>query len=862
VRKRFHVRSRDAPFRYRTGPVHAGAPVAGGRLFAGLLARALRLRAGNRPARPSGGTMDALRQDLRFALRGLARSPGFTAAAVLTLALGIGANTAVFSVVDAVLLDPLALPGEDELFTVWEDHTARGGPAQEWTGRAVFDAWRDGAEGLAGLTAVTGWGPALSGGDRPEALSGALVSHEYFRVLGAEPVLGRGFLAEEETPGQDRVLVLSHGLWERRFGADPGLVGSSLTVNGALYAVVGVAPEGFRPPVIPDAEVWAPLDFEPVEGDWGNYYLRVIGRLAPGVGAEAGRAELDRIMERLGGEHPADLRDVRIALEPLRRTVAGDTRTPLLALLGAVALVLLVACANVANLVIARAFGRERELAVRTALGAGRRRLVHQLVTESLVLAAFGGGLGLLVGLMGMELLTAFAPPGTPRLEEVGFDASVFAFALGATLLTGLLFGLVPALVVSRTPLTVALHEGGRGGSSAGRARLRSGLVVAELALGLALLVGAGLLIRTLGSLQRVDPGFRTAGVASGRVIFPTAQYPEPERVAALLDEILARLESAPGVEAAGAVSVMPLSGGQTDVSYGVEGRLPPEGEEPAADYRVATPDYFEALEIPLLRGRLPRPGDDTRAPLVAVVSEELVRRAFPGEDPVGRRIRVGGVRDPETPWRTIVGVVGGVRDNALGRAPDPEIYLPMAQQPSRVMRLVARSAAGAEVAADALRRAVEQVDRTLPVSQLASVEETVRDTLAPERFVTGLLAAFAGVALALAAVGLYGVMAYAVGQRTREIGVRMALGARPREVLALVLGQGAALLAGGLVAGALAAWGLSRLLRGLLYGVEPTDPVTFAATAVLLAATALAACFFPARRAARVDPSVALRGE
>jgi putative ABC transport system permease protein len=580
------------------------------------------------------------------------------------------------------------------------------------------------------------------------------------------------------------------------------------------------------------------------------------------VGDEAGRAELDRIMERLGREQPADLREVRIALEPLRRTVAGDSRTPLLALLGAVALVLLVACTNVANLVLARAFGRDRELAVRTALGAGRRRLARQLVTESLVLAAFGGGLGLLLGSIGTDLLTVFAPPGTPRLEEVGFDASVFAFALGATLLTGLLFGLVPALLVSRTPLTVALHEGGRGGSSAGRARLRSGLVVAELALGLALLVGAGLLIRTLGSLQRVDPGFRTAGVASGRVIFPTAQYAEPERVAALLDEIVARIEAVPGVEAAGAVSVLPLSGSQSDVSYGVEGRMPPVGEEAAADLRVATPGYFEALEIPLLRGRLPRPGDDAQAPRVAVVSEELARRAFPDEDAVGRRMRVGGVRDPESPWWTVVGVVGGVRDNTLARVPDPEIYLPMAQQPSRVMRLVARSAAGAEVAADALRRAVEEVDRTLPVAQLGSVEETVRATLAPERFVTGLLAAFAGVALALAAVGLYGVMAYSVGQRTREIGVRMALGARPREVLALVLGQGAALLAGGLLAGGLAAWGLSRFLRGLLYGVEPYDPATFAATAALLGATALAASYLPARRAARVDPSVALRGE
>ncbi|HEX6199167.1 MAG TPA: ABC transporter permease [Thermoanaerobaculia bacterium] len=806
--------------------------------------------------------MDTLRQDLRYALRTLAASPAFTAAAVLTLALGIGANTAVFSVVDAVLLDPLDLPGEDRLFTVWEDLSARGGPETEWTGRAVFDAWRDGAEGFEGLTAVTGWAPALSGGDRPEVLDGALVSHEYFRVLGTEPVLGRGFLAEEETPGKDRVLVLSHGLWERRFGADPAVVGSEVTVNGAAYTVVGIAPEWLRPPIVQDAELWSPLDFEPVEGDWGNYYLRVIGRLAPAVGAAAANAELEGIMARLGAEHPADLRDAGITLEPLRRTVVDDARTPLLALLGAVVLVLLVACTNVANLVLARAFGRDRELAVRTALGAGRRRLVGQLVTESLLLAAVGGAVGLAFGWVGMELLRSFAPAATPRLDEVALDGTVFAFTAAATALTGLLFGLVPAFLASRTPVTVALHEGGRGGSSAGRARVRAGLVVAELALGLALLVGAGLLIRTLGALHGVDPGFRAEGVVAGRLIFPSAVYPEAERAAAFVAETVARLEAEPGVEAAGAVSVLPLSGGQTDVSYGVEGRIPPEGEEPAADYRVATPGYFDALGIPLARGRLFRPGDDAQAPLVAVVSEELARRAFPGEDPVGRRIKVGGVRNAETPWRTVVGVVGGVRDNALAREPDPEIYLPLAQQPTRAMQVVARTATGGEGAAETLRRVVHGIDRAQPVSQVALLADRVHDSLAPQRFVTGLLAAFAGLALVLAAVGLYGVMAYAVGRRTREIGVRTALGARRGDVLALVLRQGAGLIVLGLALGALLAWGLARALAGLLYGVAPGDPVTFAGMAALLAVAALAATWLPARRAARLDPTEALRAE
>lgn len=806
--------------------------------------------------------MDHLLQDLRYALRTLAASPAFTAAAVLTLALGIGANTAVFSVVDAVLLDSLDLPEEDRLFTVWEDLSARGGPETEWTGRAVFDAWRDGAEGFEGLTAVTGWAPALSGGDRPEVLDGALVSHEYFRVLGAEPVLGRGFLAEEETPGKDRVLVLSHGLWERRFGADPGVVGSEVTVNGAAYTVVGIAPEWLRPPILQDAELWSPLDFEPTESDWGNYYLRVIGRLAPAVGAEAATAELEGIMARLGAAHPADLRDVGITLVPLRRTVVDDARTPLLALLGAVVLVLLVACTNVANLVLARAFGRDRELAVRTALGAGRGRLVGQLVTESLLLAAVGGVVGLGLGWWGMELLRSFAPAATPRLDEVALDGTVFAFTAAATAVTGLLFGLVPALLVSRTPVSVSLHEGGRGGSSAGRARVRAGLVVAELALGLALLVGAGLLIRTLGALRAVDPGFEAEGVVAGRLIFPSAVYPEVERAAAFVAETVARLEAEPGVEAAGAVSVLPLSGGQTDVSYVAEGRIPPEGDEPAADFRIATPGYFDAMGIPLVRGRLFRPGDDAQAPPVVLISEELARRAFPGEDPVGRRIKVGGVRDPESPWRTVAGVVGGVRDNALAREPDPEIYLPLAQQPTRAMQVVARTATGGEGAAETLRRVVHGIDRAQPVSQVALLADRVHDSLAPQRFVTGLLAAFAGLALVLAAVGLYGVMAYAVGRRTREIGVRTALGARRGDVLALVLRQGAGLIVLGLALGALLAWGLARALAGLLYGVAPGDPVTFAGMAALLAVAALAATWLPARRAARLDPTEALRAE
>jgi putative ABC transport system permease protein len=805
--------------------------------------------------------MSHLAQDLRYAFRTLAKSPGFTAAAVLTLALGIGANTAVFSVVNAVLLHPLAFPQEDRLVTVWEDLSARGGAAADWTGRSVFQEWRR-TEAFSGLTVTAGWAAAVTDGDRPEMIPGARVSPSYFTVLGVDPAPGRGFLPDEETPGKDHVVVLSRGLWEQRYGAEPSVVGSTLELNGTPYRVVGIAPEGFRPPIESDAQLWSPLDVDPADPDWGNYYLRVIGRLAPGVGVEAAEAQLEAVMDRLGEEHPADLRGVGVALEPLRATVAGDSRTPLLVLLGAVLLVLLVACANVANLVLARAFARDRELAVRTALGAGRRRLVAQLVTESLALAAVGGALGLVAGLWGMEVLKAYAPAGTPRLDEVGLDGSVFLFVLAATAITGLLFGLVPGWLVSRSPVATALHEGGRTGSSAGRARLRAGLVVAELALGLALLVGAGLLVRSLVALHAVSPGFEPAGVASGRLLFPSARFPEGSQAAAFVDRAIERLESAPEVASAGAVSVLPLSGSQIDVSYVVEGRVPPPGEEPAADYRAATPTYFETLGIPVVRGRSLGPGDDADAPLVAVVSEELARRAFPDEDPVGRRIKVGGVRDPESPWITVVGVVGGVRDNALNRTPDPEIYLPAAQRPSRVMRLVVRAERPGVELAETLRGAVAALDSSQPVAEVVDLETLVRDSLAPQRFVTGLLAAFAAMALLLAGVGIYGVMSYVVGRRTHEIGVRMALGARPREVLALVLRQGALLVALGLGLGAIAAWGVGRGIAGLLYGVEPGDPATFAAVAGLLALCSLAATLLPALRASRTDPVEALRSE
>ncbi|MGD2115506.1 MAG: ABC transporter permease, partial [Acidobacteriota bacterium] len=788
--------------------------------------------------------MDRLRQDLRHAVRSLSRSPGFTAAAVLTLALGIGATTAIFGVVDAVLLKPFGLPDEDRLVTVWQDESAGGGPVKEWTGRSVFAAWRDGAgpDGAGSfdaLSVVTDWRPDVTIGDRPETLSGAAVSSDYFDVVGVRPARGRGFLPEEDVEGNDRVLVLSHALWQRRFRGDPGLIGRALTVGGEPYTVVGIMPEGFRGPLEPQAELWTVLATRGVREDWGSYYLRTAGRLAPETSTGAAEASLERVMDRLGATHPADYAETGVTLEPLRETVIGPARTPLVAVFGAVLFVLLIACVNVANLMLVRAGDRERELAVRTALGAGRGTLVRQLLVESLVLAAGGGAVGLLVGAWGIDLIRLSIPPVMPRIEGLGLDGSVLFFVLGVTLGTGVLFGLAPALLVSRSRITAGLHQGGRSGGG-GRSRLRSVLVVAEVALGLALLVGAGLLIRSFDALTRVDPGFRPDGVLSARMTFPSARFPERQRVAGFVDEVVDRLEARPEVTSAGAVSVMPLSGNQHDVSFAVEGRIPEPGREPATDYRVATPGYFRTLGIPLVRGRLFAESDDGGATRVALINERFAERYFPGEDPIGRRVRIGNVRSDDSPWWTVVGIVGSVRDNALDRAPDAEAYVPAAQRASRAMTLVVRSGRPPETLAEPLRAAVHAVDPEQAVSGVVPVRELVSSSLAPARFLAGLLGAFAVLALVLAAVGIYGVMAYSVGRRTREIGVRMALGARPGDVLALVLRQGALLAGLGLALGLFLAYSLTRSLGSLLFEISPHDPATFGGVALVLAAATL----------------------
>jgi putative ABC transport system permease protein len=571
---------------------------------------------------------------------------------------------------------------------------------------------------------------------------------------------------------------------------------------------------------------------------------------------------MDRVAAGIAEANPLDYKDVGALLVPLLDTVAGPVRTPLMVLLGAVGLILLIACANVANLLLARASARERELAVRGALGAGRLRLARQLLTESVVLALAGGALGLLLGVWGTELLVRFSPPGLPRASEIGLHSGVLLFALGISIGTGLLFGMAPALSLSGRSFGKALREGGRGSSSGAGNRLRNGLVVVQLAMGVSVLAAAGLLLKSFAELRAVDPGFRVENALSGRLLFSSADYPERSEIVVRLGEIEERLAGLPGVQSVGAVTVLPLSGTVHDVSFGIEARMPEPGEEPAADERTATPGFFEAMDIPLIAGRLFGSTDRQETPRVAIVSESMVKQHFPDEDPIGQRIKVGGVRNPESPWWTIVGVVGSVRSRALNRVPEPEIYMPASQRPPRGLSLIVRTDGDPDALIPAFREAVWSVDGNMPVSQLASLEDVFGASLATQRFLAWLLGAFAALALLLGSVGIYGVMAYMVSRRTREIGIRMALGARPGDVLKAIMNRGVALTAAGLALGLAGALAASRALASLLFEVSPTDPPTLAAVAILLAAAALFACYWPARRATRVDPMVTLRYE
>jgi putative ABC transport system permease protein len=788
----------------------------------------------------------------------LIRNPAFTLVAALTLALGIGANAAIFSVMNAVLLRRLPYPEPERLVMLWQDLRAQGGPADEWATPGNFFDWVAQRDVFESLATIAGWGPSLTSGAGPEQLSGAQVSHEYFAVLGIPPLLGRGFLPEEDRPQVPRVTVLSHALWQQRFGGDPGIVGRPIMLSGEPHTVVGVMPPGFRPMVLEAAELWRPLRLTASNPSRGAVVLRVIGRLRAGVDRAEAASRLDALARRLETEHPRFNTGVRFALVPLQEQLVRDVRPGLLALAGAVGFVLLIACANVANLLLARASTRTHEIAVRLALGAAPRRIVRQLLTESLMLAGVGAAFGLLLASWGVAALSGLMPGDGSTLRDVPIDVRVVGFTAIATLATGLLFGLAPALQVSRQ--RAELHQGGRGGTGAPGGRLRGALVVGEVAVTLMLLVGAGLLMRSFIQLRAVDLGFDTTNVLTGGFLPPPAKYMDRAQLVTLYDRVLERVKTLPGVEVAALASVIPLqgAGSDSDTTIFIEGRPAPRtgADQAVAWYRLVSAEYFAALRIPPLRGRVL----DAHEPApVIVVNETMAQRYWPGEDAVGRRISTDG---PDGPWRTIVGVVPDARPRGPAVSPQVEMYVPYGQMPERGMNVILRAARDPLLLTSPLKAAVRDVDPDLPVANIATLDARLSDTLAEPRFLTLLLGIFAAVAAILAAAGIYGVMMYTVSQRTKEIGVRIALGARPGDVMRLVLGQ-ALLFAGfGVALGAAGALATGSLIQGLLFGVAPRDPVTFVIMGAATLMIVLAAGYVPSRRAVRVDPMVALRVE
>jgi putative ABC transport system permease protein len=796
--------------------------------------------------------------DIRFALRVLVKSPAFSIVAIVTLALGIGANTAIFSIVHALLLRPLPYPGADRLVMVWQDLSARGERADEWATPGNYVDWRASHDLFAGVAAVQGWQPTLTGRGAPEPLVGEQVTADYFDVLGVRPAIGRGFHESERTPDAPRVAILSHALWQRLFGGDPAVVGTRAVLAGVPHEIVGVMPEGFRPAVIDSAELWRPRQLDTANPPRGLVVLRIVARLQDGLSYEQAQTAADVLARQLEAAHPEFNTRTGIRIVSLHEQVIGSYRSALLVLLGAVGFVLLIACVNIANLMLARASTRSREFAVRLALGAGRRRVVRQLLTESVVLAAAGGALGLLVGWWGISWLTALAPAGAPRAGEIGLNANVLAFSLALTIGTGVLFGLAPALQGSRSRGPTSLRETGRGISGAPPRAARRTLVVLEVALALVLLVGSGLLMRTLLRLQAVDLGFDPKGVLVGQVLPPATKYPNGAARIAFYDRLLERVSAIPGVDRAALSSVIPL-GGDSDMDVLVEGRALPQSNADATTtwYRVVSADYLQAMGIPLRSGRHIAAGEP--APVV-VVSEAAARRFWPGEDPLGRRVRFS--MRPDAPWFTVIGVAGDVRMRGPREGGRTEMYLPYWHFPEAGTNVVLKAQASPLHLTAALRGAVREIDPDLPVSGIETMEAVAAESIAEPRFLALLTGAFAVLALALAAIGIYGVMSYVVATRTNEIGVRMALGAARSQVFRLVVGEGLALALAGAALGFGAAFALGRSLGALLFETAPADPATYAGTAAVVLGTALLAGVLPARRATRVDPAVALRAD
>lgn len=795
--------------------------------------------------------------DLRYAIRQLTKHPGFTAVAILTLALGIGPCAAIFSVVNGVLLRPLDYPQPDRIVIIRETNLPK---FREFAvAPANFSDWQKQAKSFSALAAYAGTACNFTGGGEPQRLSGVKATADYFAVFGIQPVFGRLFGAEEDAPGKNHVAVLSYAFWQRAFAGDRGIIGRTLQLNGETYTVIGVAPRTFGQSS--HADLWTPMAFEASElsnENRGSHYVTAVGRLKPGVSAVAANAELNVIASQLAKQYPSTNKGWAVLVAPMLDYVVGDVRVALYTLFAGVGCVLLIACANIANLLLARATARQRELSIRAALGAGRWRLAKQFLSESLLLSLCGGTAGLLVGQWSLDALLAIAPADLPRTSSIHLDAVVVIFCIILSCVTGIIFGVAPAWLAAHADLNESLKEAGRGSTDA-RGRFRGALVIAEVAFALVLLGGAGLLGRSFLRLVHVDPGFNPAHATVMRIALTPKKYINPEQQIAFVDALLDRLRALPGVEAVGLTQSMPLISDWVN-AFTIEGRPPTTaGDEASTNWYCVTPGYFRAMGIRLLRGRLFTEQDNAQAADVAIINETLARQYFPNEEPLGKRIKFG-FRSAK--WSEIVGIVGDVKQYGVDKTTPNQTYNPFAQHPGLTLNVVLRTSGSPPTLTGALRAAVYDVDKDQPVGTIRPLESIMAETIAKQRFTFTLVLTFAAVAIVIALVGIYGVMAYTVAQRTNEIGIRMALGAQKRDVLQLVLRHGGKLIAAGLLAGLIATIASSRAIKSILFQTSASDPFTLGAITLLLGIVAVAACLLPAYRATKVNPILALRRE